>query len=475
MVVDRDTEIGKDIDKDIAINVAEALRTKPLVEKYLMFSGNLVSLQRNMESFKFRRDHGLPLKNEYNETLRDEQDLLDSYIAETGEKYDPANVTELDKQKMETWYGKKLGVLKGEFETAEKNILQSFSKCPDILAESKHLLSQFYKVDISKQKNNNTYRLDITGSERRKHLEAYKNKSKIPDDLVDKDVENLINKLVADAIFKKGEVDLSILEPEMIPWFKAYPILKKFTELPTMDSSLAKKQNAADLQNYRDYLKTLPADSEEAEKIRTKIQQLEADADELAIKKDLRESMSLRLKNPGNPLLRFYLEKRRLKAINDAKRIILKETDGKYRDAMITRLKILEGDSLLTCEEHKSEFYTPYNSSLKIKMPLTQKQQDMTQAFVASHDRIAELMKIGMQDADTIKEGDSIKKEDRKEVAGLMANARNLIRNYEDQEYERALQLREKQARKKEEERRKQEEKQRKKEEEEAQRKKENE
>ncbi len=254
------------------------------------------------------------------------------------------------------------------------------------------------------------------------------------------DADNLINNLVADEVYKSDKLDFSLLEEDMLSWFKAYPLLKKFTELPIMDSSLERKKNQVKIQNLSDYKRTLPEGSPDVDSIDFYINKFEAERKELNIKKELREQMSYRFKNPANALPEYYQEMQRLNAIANAKKLVALDPEGKYRDALLDRLNYLEGVSRSRCEEKKNLFYAPPNDITKQRIPLTEVQKDMTEVFVAYHSRINELQE--KYDKKTLRDN-GMNETDTKEAMDIMQSALDIVRGYEDPEFEELLQLRE--------------------------------
>ena len=450
-IVKRDDSIEHELTTNVKNkNMNEILNYNKCPGRYMTADGNLKSLNRNMESLMYRLNNGLELKNKHDEPYKDEVDFVASYSEDVNNEVDLKKRAVLayekaaaEKESIKRFYGKNKKQTLKNLNSTKEELFLSFINSDDTMAESMSVFSQYYNSEILKQKKEGTYRVDVTGSERRRHLDEFKDSDDIDPEMVSRDVDNLVNNLLADRVFESGDgLDLSMLDDDMRSWLRAYPVFSKFKELPIMDSSLEKKENKVKTRNYKARLKQIPADSEEAAELNRDLSSLKDELKEIDIKKNLRENMILIYKNVANALSEYRKARQRLDAITDAKKVIEMEPESNYRTKMLERINILEGMAIEDSEEYKNEFKAPINKNTGKGIALTKVQKDMMNTFIEIHDRIDEL-KAKVLDREKDQEEKSAQyKEALAEAKGLMERAHDMIRNYEDEEYEEKLQLR---------------------------------
>jgi hypothetical protein len=282
--------------------------------------------------------------------------------------------------------------------------------------------------EIALQKTEDTFREDMTGEKRREHLDKYAKEGKFKDSMVEEDVDNLINNILADNEMQADGLDLSSLDEQMMTWVKGYALFARFREQPSADRSMKRNGIERMIQNCNDLMKADPARTEEMEK---EIKSLRDQELQARIEQKLSESMGLKIKNRAPAMYEYWTAQRKLKAIDKARTVLEQETQGNYMDSMLRVLKQREIDQLRLTDDGRNQFMMPKNDELQVKLPFTSAQNDMIDILADYLDRITELRKEGTNEATD-------------KALKLVAQAREMVLNYNDPEFDQQIKVTEK-------------------------------
>ena len=367
--------------------------------------------ENRMASLLFREKNHLPI------TDSNEQQLKEEF-----EKREDKNQT------LDDWAKSKREEYRSVYRKAAEAADASFISSFDLMGESKIFLTQQLTQEIDGQKAKGTYRLDATGEQRHEHQEKYARDGKYKDAMVEEDVDNLINNILADNEMQADGLDLSSLDEQMMTWVKGYALFARFREQPSADRSMKRNGIERMIQNCNDLMKADPARTEEMEK---EIKSLRDQELQARIEQKLSESMGLKIKNRAPAMYEYWTAQRKLEAIAKARTVLEKETQGRYTDSMISVLKQRETAQMGMVEDGKDQFMRPMNSELKIKIPFTAVQDTMMSTLADYLDQITALRKEGTNEA-------------TEEALKLVAKAREMVLDYRDEEFDQQIKVTEK-------------------------------
>ncbi len=407
-----DTERGKFINDDIMTPAnLEHIRDEVFVRKDRQARSGAQGKENRLESYVFREKNHLAiidgdelkLKNEF-ESRKDKNQTLDEWA----------------KSKKEEYHSEYMKVATD----ADASYISSF----DLMLESKIIFTQQMMQEIALQKTEDTFREDMTGEKRREHLDKYAKEGKFKDSMVEEDVDNLINNILADNEYQEEELDISSFDAEMMTWLKGYAIFARFREQPSADRAMKRKGLERMMENCRELIKTDPSRKEEMEK---ELQSLKERDIQARVEQKLSEAMGLRIKNRAPALYEYWTAQRKLKAIDKARTVLEQETQGNYMDSMLRVLKQREIDQLRLTDDGRNQFMMPKNDELQVKLPFTSAQNDMIDILADYLDRITELRKEGTNEATD-------------KALKLVAQAREMVLNYNDPEFDQQIKVTEK-------------------------------
>ncbi len=365
---------------------------------------------RRLTSFLFRKNAALPVED------MAEKELETQYEEE--KKKQQGNLP------LEKWVNDKLATVDEKYVKAASDVYKNYFSLKDPNFYFKRGFIENSQAILNTMKNNDTFRKDYTGSLRQEHLKKYKEKTNFKDSMVEEDVNALVDNILADNLLDEKDVDMSILDEKHMTYMKVYALFNIHKEGSVLEPELEAARCANEISNIEDLLKKDPGNREELE---NRLDALKQEKGTFTVRKKISEAFSLKMKNRSETIKTYWNEKQKLKAVNEAQRLIEKNDKGAYRDAMLQKLSLMEKEQKEKMDYQLLLFETPIATSLNIEDPFTKAQNDIFANLAETADRIEELKKEG--------------KAGEEEALKLLEKTRIMMESYDDKEYQDFLKI----------------------------------
>ncbi len=363
---------------------------------------------RRLASLLFRKKSALP--------------VIDGDEKELEKKYEEDKNEQGDGLSLEKWVNDRQLEVFDNYVKAASAADQSYFSLTDSKSYFKRELLTEAENMINAQKNGGEFRKDYTGALRKGHLKKYKKGGKFNETLVEEDVNNLVNNLIADDLLDEKDVDLSMLEEELVTYLNGYTLFAHYKEGCVLEPMLEEKRCETQINNIDELLKQKPENRMELEE---ELKQLKEEKKIFTCRKKISDAFVLKVKNKTEVIKKYWVAKKKMKAIMEAERMLDKEEAGVYLDSMRNKLEKLKNEQQEILDYNMLLFREPIHTTLKVPDPFTKAQSDILSSLAQTALRIDELKKEG--------------KKGEEEAMKLLEEARSMMETYEDPEYEKRL------------------------------------
>lgn len=367
-----------------------------------------------LDSIEFRKKHNLEISN------KEEKELLTEF--EEWKKKQPENMPDT----LDAWMKIKRSQVENESKKARLEADEAFVTSINPMIGSEVLFVQWIRSTSGKLTENGiVHRKDPIGEKRREHMKKYADKDTYKETMPQEDVDNLLENLKVDFEQKYRKLDFSLFEKDMVTWLKAYPLYIRFLEQPGGDSKRRQEECRIRMQDIKDLIQTHPENEAELKK---ELSELEQDEIDISIRREAQEMRTVKLKNKGSVLYRYWLATRELKDIEVAKNMLDKEPDGIYKEHMLRILQQREEEFIPKQEWAKNQFYSPESEAKNYRDPFTKQEMFLLQTLSEYEDQIMALHSQGTEEA-------------KDEMMKITDKARELISSIDDEEAVRRYNL----------------------------------